>query len=290
MWKQLKIGVIAAAAIFVLTGCATNKQTVGQSLVSMSTATETVVSHTPTPTSAPTSTPTPMPTNTPTPTPTEVPNPAEGFVIAIDPGHQGKPNNEKEPNGPGSATMKAKVSAGTKGVSTGLWEYELNLTVALYLKEELLARGYEVIMIRETHDVDISNVERALLANEAKVDAFVRIHADESTNASAKGVMTICQTPKNPYNSEWYEESRRLSEAVLDGVVEATGAKRRQIWETDTMTGINWTTVPTTILEMGFMSNPEEDELLATTEYQLKIVQGIANAIDRFLGVERQAE
>ncbi len=247
---------------------------------------------TPTPaqtaTPSPTSTPTPSPTNTPTPTstptPTVVPQKTEAsFVVAIDPGHQRKGNYEKEPNGPGSDTMKAKVSSGTQGVSTGIPEYELNLAVSLYLKEELLARGYEVIMIRETHDIDISNVERALIANEAETAAFIRVHADSSTNASAKGVMTICQTPDNPYNSEWYEESRRLSELVLDEVVEETGAKKRKVWETDTMTGINWTTVPTTILEMGFMSNPEEDELMATEEYRKKIAVGVANAIDRYL-------
>lgn len=232
----------------------------------------------PTATPTPTNTPTPSPTNTPTPTPTEVP-----FVVVIDPGHQRKGNYEKEPNGPGSDSMKAKVSSGTQGVSTGIPEYELNLVVSMYLKEELLARGYEVIMIRETHDIDISNVERAQVANEANADAFIRVHANSSTNSAAKGVLTICQTPDNPYNSEWYEENRRLSDVVLEEVVEATGAKKREVWETDTMTGINWTTVPTTILEMGFMSNPEEDELLATEEYRRKIAVGVANAIDRFL-------
>jgi len=240
------------------------------------------VTPTPAPTSTPvptsTPTPTPEPTATPTPTPTETP-----LVVVIDPGHQRKGNYEKEPNGPGSTELKAKVSSGTQGVSTGIQEYELNLAVSLYLKEELLSRGYEVIMTRENHDVNISNVERAQIANEVKADAFIRVHADSSTNASAKGVMTICQTPKNPYNSEWYEESYRLSELVLEEVVEATGAKKRKVWETDTMTGINWTTVPTTILEMGYMSNPEEDELLATEEYRKKVAVGVANAIDRYL-------
>ncbi len=236
-----------------------------------------------TPTLTPTSTPIPTPEPTATPTPTEA-----SFVIVIDPGHQRKGNSEKEPNGPGSEVMKAKVSSGTKGVSTGIWEYELNLAVSLYLKEELLARGYEVIMIRETNDIDISNVERAKIANEAGADAFIRVHADSSTKASAEGVMTICQTPDNPYNAEWYEESYRLSKLVLEEVVEATGAKKRYVWETDTMTGINWTTVPTTILEMGFMSNPKEDELLATEEYKKKVAAGVANAIDRYLKDEAE--
>ena len=248
----------------------------------------------PTPTPVPTSTPSPTPTevpsptptatSTPTPTPTEEPTPTpEPFKVAIDAGHQRYGNYDMEPNGPNSDVLKAKVTSGTRGVSTGIWEYELNLAVSLYIKEELLARGYEVIMIRETHDIDISYVERALVANEAKVDAFIRVHADSASNSSAEGAMTICQTPQNPYNSEWYEESRKLSELVLDEVVEETGAKKRYIWETDTMTGINWTTVPTTILEMGFMSNPKEDELMATEEYRRKIAIGVADAIDLYL-------
>ena len=236
-----------------------------------------------TPTSVPG--PTVTPTNTPTPEPTLSPTPTP-LVVAIDAGHQRKGNYDTEPNGPGSTEMKAKVSSGTQGVSTGIHEYELNLAVSLYIKEELLARGFEVIMIRETNDIDISNVERAQMANEAKAAAFIRVHADSSTNSSAKGVMTICQTPQNPYNSEWYEESRRLSELVLTEVVAATGANKRRVWETDTMTGINWTTVPTTILEMGFMSNPEEDELLATEEYRRKIAVGVANAVELYLKSE----
>ena len=263
----------------ITTAAPTNTPTPTPTVTPEPTATPTLTPP-PEPTETPTPTPTvtPTPTNTPTPTPTEAPK-----LIVIDPGHQRKGNYDKEPNGPGSEELKAKVSSGTQGTSTGIPEYELTLAVSLLLKEELVARGYEVIMTRETHDIDISNVERALIANEAMAAAFIRVHADGSDSASAKGVMTICQTPDNPYNAEWYEESYRLSKLVLEEVVASTGAKKRRVWETDTMTGINWTTVPTTILEMGFMSNPEEDELMATEEYRKKIAVGVANAIDKYL-------
>ena len=207
-----------------------------------------------------------------------------GIVVVIDPGHQGKWNSGKEPDGPGSSTMKTKVSAGAPGCVTKQKEYVLNLAVSLKLKEELERRGYEVVMIRETHAINISNSERAKFANKIGADAFIRIHANSSDNSSVYGVETICQTSVNPYNASLYDASYRLSQCVLDAFVESTGAKKRHVWQTDTMSGINWCQVPVTILEIGFLSNPEEDRLLASEDYQNKIVEGIANGLDIYFG------
>ena len=206
-----------------------------------------------------------------------------GFVIAVDPGHQAKGNFETEPIGPGASETKAKVSAGTEGKESGLKEYELTLAVSLKLRDELERRGYEVLLTRTVNEVDISNSERAAIANDAAADAFIRVHANGSSDTSVKGAMTICQTAKNPYNGELYPASRALAGHVLDGLVEATGCSRQSVWETDTMSGINWCQVPVTIVEMGYMTNPEEDLLLASEDYQEKIAAGIADGIGRFL-------
>jgi N-acetylmuramoyl-L-alanine amidase len=207
----------------------------------------------------------------------------EGYVIVIDPGHQAKANTNKEPNGPGSSEMKNKVAGGTRGTASGLAEYELTLQVSEKIREELENRGYTVIMTRESHDVDLSNSERAVIANENQADAFIRIHANGSNDTSVNGVMTICQTSSNPYNAAWYEESRRLSDYVLDEVTAATGAKKQYVWETDTMTGINWAQVPSTILEMGYMTNADEDLRMASDDYQDTIAEAVADAVDLFL-------
>ncbi len=206
------------------------------------------------------------------------------IVIVIDPGHQLRGDNNKEPNGPGSTTMKARVTSGTTGVATGVAEYVLNLDIGLKLKTELENRGYVVHMTRSTHDVNISNKERAEYATSVNADIAVRIHAN-GAGPSVRGAETLTPSASNRYVSHLSKASMSLSKCIIDAYCAATGFKNRGVKNDDDMTGINWSSVPVTILELGFMSNAAEDLAMQDATMQNNMVQGIANGIDAYFGL-----
>ncbi len=213
-----------------------------------------------------------------------------GRIVCIDPGHQDHEMSGTEPNGPGSDVMKAQLTSGTQGAATGNTEYDINLRIGLILRDILRERGYTVVMTRETNDIEISNVGRALLAAECGARAFVRLHCNGSDNRSARGVVAYRPTESNPYlSADLVRESTALAEDVLDGQVSATGQPSLGLIGGDDMTGINWAQMPVTIIEMGYMSNPEEDAFLGSGDGQRLIAEGIANGIDRFFE-EREAD
>ncbi len=222
-----------------------------------------------------------LPADMPTvpPLATREPGRLTGVRIGIDPGHQAQGNSEQEAVAPGSSETKAKVSTGTYGRFTGVPEHEVNLAVSLKLRDALEALGCEVYMTRETADVDISNQERAIMMNELGVDLVLRIHCNGSTNESAQGIgLYIRDTGTNA------DECLRAAEALLPAMVEATGAESDGIFRRDTYTGLNWSEVPSILVEMGFMTNEEEDHKLNDPAYQDQLVEGMVEGVCAYMG------
>lgn len=200
--------------------------------------------------------------------------PLSGVKIGIDPGHQARGNNEKETIAPNSKKTKPKVSSGTAGVKTRIPEYKTTLEISLKLQDALVEQGAEVYMTRETHNVNISNQERAKMMNALGVDLVLRIHCDGAENRSKHGIALYCSK-----SNSIAAESYRACEAILPAVCAVTGAKNNGIISNDNYTGQNWSTVPCLMVECGFASNPEEDVLLNTEDYQWKLAEGLTQGI-----------
>lgn len=203
-------------------------------------------------------------------------------VIVIDPGHQGKGNSSKEANGPGSTTMKAKVTTGATGVSSKKAESQINLEVGLKLRDELQSRGYTVIMTRTSQNVNLSNQQRAQIGNNNNAAAVIHLHCDSANSQSAKGAHTIAITKNNPYCPQLYSTSAKLAQKVISSYSLATGIKSRGVSYRDDLTGLNWSEVPAIYIEMGFISNSSEDQSLSSSSFQKKCADGIANGIDQY--------
>lgn len=206
----------------------------------------------------------------------------KGLVIVLDPGHASQVPGTMEPIGPGATETKEADTEGAFGSASGLHEYDLTMDVAQKLRAELEERGYEVVLTHRDTFNPISCSERAAVANENKADAFIRIHANSSENTEAEGAMTVCITKDNPYHPELYSASARLSEILLDSYCSQTGAKREYVWETDSMTGNNWAEVPTSLIELGYMSNPDEDLRMNQDSYQKVMCTAIADGLDKW--------
>ena len=203
-------------------------------------------------------------------------------MIAIDPGHQASAWNELEPIGPGASAMKPKTSSGTQGCVTGVAESQLNLTVALKLRDALQARGYQVYMVRTSQDVRLSNKDRADMAYASGAEIFIRIHANGSADPAMNGILTMAPSAGNPYVAHLSASSNALSASIVNHIAANTGQRNIGVLATDDMSGINWSQIPVTIVEMGYMSNPDEDRALNTPSFQDKIVQGICSGVDEY--------
>lgn len=233
---------------------------------------------------SPTTAKQPIPNPTPEPAaPKTTAAPNKGRLVMLDPGHQRYGNNAPEQISPDTGETKPKVSSGTVGVRTKKPEYVLNLEVSLLIKDELVRRGIEVAMTRETHEVDISNKQRADMANEAGAALAVRIHADGDSSAKTKGFSVLYPSASFAAVKPIAAESRQAAGFILEHLKAATDTSGRGLSARSDLSGFNWSKVPVVLVELGFMTNPEEDELMSESEYQKKLAVGIADGIEQFL-------
>jgi len=206
-------------------------------------------------------------------------------VVVIDAGHDLRGNSETEPIGPGSSTRKIKDGGGTRGVVSGLAEAELNMRVAARLRPLLERAGIRVVMTRtRTAGASMGNIARARIANRAGAGLFLRIHADGSTDPSARGSHTLHPALRSGWTDDIYAESKRAARVVQAEMVRALGFPDRGLQERSDFTGFNWAGVPVILVEMGFMTNRTDDRLLATAAYQLRAAVGLCRGTLRFLG------
>ena len=153
------------------------------------------------------------------------------------------------------------------------------------LRNELQTRDYTFIMIRTGQSVNISNKEHAMIGNNNNAAAVIYLHCD-GAGSSARGAHTIAPASDNPYCSSIYSASysvsSRLAQNVISSYCAKTGIKNRGVSYRNDLSGLNWSEVPAIYIEMGFITNATEDQLLNDDAFQTKCAQGIADGINTY--------
>lgn len=219
-------------------------------------------------------TPTPEPTATPTPAPTPVPLAEDapdltGLVIVIDPGHQMITDEETELCATWLSIQKPRCTSGGTGIVTGVNEYDLTMEYAIVIKDYLVQCGAEVILTRETSDVDLSNQERAQIAVDNEADVFIRLHADSANDSLASGIRIYV-----PDSGSYTSSSVSWGDHYASLLSEYCGLPVEQTRQTYLYTGLNYAnTVPSFQVSLGFLSNSDDEAILVTEENMLAVAQ-----------------
>jgi len=203
----------------------------------------------------------------------------KGYVVCIDPGHQGKENNNLEPIGPGSSETKPSVSSGTRGKLAGK-EDAVNLDVALRLREILAKKGVTVVMIRVTPDVNVPNSERASIANRCKADLCIRLHCDAGAEHNC---FTLYPALIKNWTDDIYAESLKAAGIVQKAYSIYTGIPDKGLIPRSDLSGFNWSDVPVILPEMLHLQNPEDDQKASTPEFRQKMAEGLAIGVLEYL-------
>ena len=165
----------------------------------------------------------------------------------------------------------------------GISEKSLTLAIQSRVKAKLEAEGYQVVTTR-TSDTYVDLTDRSRVANASESDIFVSIHINASGSSAAQGIETYYYQPYAEYpsriNATYHANPTRLSmsdtlaNAIQSSLINATGAQNQGV-KRQTFAVLRETTAPAVLLELGFLSNPQEAARLNTSAYQ----ETLANAI-----------
>lgn len=198
---------------------------------------------------------------------------AEAAKIVLDPGHGGS-------------------DPGAVGVN-GIYEKDVNLDVAVRLRDELARRGYDVVLTR-TSDVFLTLAERVEMTDRIKPDIFISVHANSYKDSRSKGSMVLYydkdypQTdyPASEAMAALTPESKELAQDVLTAMVKEAGTVNKGLVPSAVYVA-RMGSVPSILVETGFLSNPEEAGQLADTSFRQKLADGIADGVAAYLPADK---
>ncbi len=202
-----------------------------------------------------------------------------GLTIGINPGHQKKTVFTLYPIAPGSSQKAKGVKTGACGKWTRVPEYETNLAIGLKLMALLTDAGANVVITRTTNDVMLTNIDRAKMLNDAGCDVALQLHCNSISNQKAEGNSAYIRT-----TTEYAEVNRAIGACITEAISAECGCKNLGVKINNKYMSLNWTTTPSCLLEVGYLSNKKEDALLATDDYRNKVALGIFNGLCAYYG------
>ena len=172
-------------------------------------------------------------------------------------------------------------------VANGVREKDLTLSVYNKVSSRLASLGYSVLTSRNT-DKDVGLVSRADQANKSNADMFLSIHFNAGGRGASYGIETYYYKDRPEYtpainkdkhnDPERLEKSKKLAQKIQQSLVSKTGAFDRGV-KRETFAVLRETSIPSILVELGFIDNQEEVKKIKTNEYQEKLADGIVDGI-----------